>query len=524
MAENAGGGEKFTEKQIQWLVLSSLLICFLVLGIRAASLRSLWFDEIATFNVATRPSMRALFRALPYDGNPPLYFLLARAFLALPIKTELALRLPSVISWVCGSILAYRFVRRTATHSFALIAMCLFLGATMEGTAALDARPYALLLCSTALAICAWQMAAFGSARRFGHLLLAVSTNVAVLSHQYGVIYVSGAVAVGECIRMLRDRRFHLSVLAAMLLGWFPLAFTVPSTLRAQAPILAAIRLCPVYRHHPSLDHLLIYERTLPTFVDLIFILCAVIVVILRRNRKDGTQLHTGRPGLEDIGVSAFLALLLPIMLIVTKLGTGYFVERYAVGSALGVALLVPLLLACLANSRAVRPVTEFIILYSITIGILTFVFIRPHTSPELGGLQSDPLFRSAPLKEQIVIGDPFSYVPTWWYSKATDRKRIHYLSDLKFALTQNDPVPENSLALEQPFGAPPIESYKAFTEAHEEFILFCASDWRPVWIKDRLLHEGWKLTLIGTENEMELFAVKAPKLAEAAGVHGVSN
>jgi len=504
--------ESRAKAKTEWITVSSVLLTFLILGIRAAFLRSLWFDELASYNLATQPTMQAFFRALPYDGNPPLYFLLARLFLATPLKTELALRLPSVLSWVFGSLLAYVFVRRATSRLLALLAMSLFLGSTMEGTAALDARPYALLLFATACAVCAWQMAAFGPNRRLGHLLLAAAAAAAIMSHQYGLIYVGVSVGVGESIRMLRARRLYFSVLAAMFIGFIPIAFTVPATLRVQAPLLTAIRLCPVFQNHPRFAHLSIYERTLPTFVGLIFALCLIAAMLFGRKQMEVRPV-VARTRLEDLGVSVSLALLIPIMLIVTKLGTGYFVERYAVGAALGVAILTPILLSFLPNSAIAEYVPRFLILYSLAIGLLTFVMTRPYLSRTLEGVQSDPLFRSAPVAEQIVIGDPFTYVPTWWYSSAEDRKRIHYLSDLRFALMQRDPVPENSLALEQPFGAPPMDRYQDFVETHGEFVLFCAGDWRPNWIKQRLLDEGWILTPIGSEEERELYLVKRREL-----------
>ncbi|MGA2051020.1 MAG: hypothetical protein ABSG96_25280, partial [Terracidiphilus sp.] len=51
---------------------------FVAVEIRAVALRSLWYDELSTLLVSSAPTIRALFRAAPADGNPPLYFLLAR--------------------------------------------------------------------------------------------------------------------------------------------------------------------------------------------------------------------------------------------------------------------------------------------------------------------------------------------------------------------------------------------------------------------------------------------------------------
>jgi len=50
----------------------------------------------------------------------------------------------------------------------------------------------------------------------------------------------------------------------------------------------------------------------------------------------------------EDLAVGVALVLILPIMLVLTGLGTGYFWERYGIGSALGVALVCGLLFSWL--------------------------------------------------------------------------------------------------------------------------------------------------------------------------------
>ena len=76
--------------------IACIVAAFLFAEIHNARLRPFWFDVLATLFVASQPTLGAMFRAMPSDGNPPLYFLLARLCLHLPVNTELALRLPSV--------------------------------------------------------------------------------------------------------------------------------------------------------------------------------------------------------------------------------------------------------------------------------------------------------------------------------------------------------------------------------------------------------------------------------------------
>jgi len=493
------------------LIVGITSLAFFTLAVRAAISRSLYFDEIASFTVATRPSLPEFFRALPYDGNPPIFFLLARVCLSLPLPKELALRLPSILGWLLAGLLSYAFVRRNTSGLFATAAMSLYFGGTLVGTAALEGRPYALLIFFTASAMCAWQSATVGRHRYLAHLTLALATTGAILTHQYGVIYVAVPVFTGEIIRSWRARKTHFSVITATCTGWFALIFTVPAALKAQAPLLSSIKLCPGFHDRPRLENFAAYSQTMPVFAPFALISCLLVVVIFFRKARPSSETfpsHAPRP--EEVGATISLALLIPIMLFVTKIGTGYFVERYAVGAGLGMALCIPLLLSFWRHSAFIHFLCQGIIVYSLTMGCLAFLIARPHQSAALEGLANDPLFLTNLHQENIVIGDPLTFSPTWWYSSSSARERIHYLTDLHAAALRTDnPTAEFSLYLEQPYGAPTIDSYKDFLDSHGEFLLYLANDRLPSWIKERLLREGWTLSLIGSEGDRELYRVE---------------
>src|SRR5215472_39523 len=85
---------------------------YFVIAVYSALRRTFWFDELSTLFITSTPTLRTMFHAMPTDGNPPLYFLLARPLLYLPIKTELALRLPSAFAYLFTMFAIYWFVRR----------------------------------------------------------------------------------------------------------------------------------------------------------------------------------------------------------------------------------------------------------------------------------------------------------------------------------------------------------------------------------------------------------------------------
>jgi len=112
-----------------------------------------------------------------------------------------------------------------------------------------------------------------------------------------------------------------------------------------------------------------------------------------------------------------------------------------------------------------------------------------------------------------IVVASPFVYPTLWWYAPPELRERFHYLSDLAFAVRQIDPLPELTLAAEQPFIPSKIEAYRAFLAAHREFYLYCRingptqCDPGVTWIKDRLIADGYALTVVARETDLLMLA-----------------
>jgi hypothetical protein len=108
-------------------------------------------------------------------------------------------------------------------------------------------------------------------------------------------------------------------------------------------------------------------------------------------------------------------------MLLVTRFGTGYFWERYAIGSSMGVALISGLLTSHW-NER-LPDIEGFVptgIIYGLLMAFLGFWLFRP--SNEITGVQSDPLLLSAPARDPIVIADAVIFWPTCWYSDPSPR------------------------------------------------------------------------------------------------------
>ena len=474
------------------IILAAITAAYLAIALHSAYRRPFWFDELSTLFVASTPSLRAMFHAIPADGNPPLYFLLARFFLHLPIKLELALRFPAILAFLFAMLTIYVFVRRIADPVFASLAMALFLGAhTIQY--AVEARPYSLLLAFTGLTLCCWQsycrtgkgIALFG---------IWVGIVGAILSHQYGAIDATLPILVGEAVFSIRQRTIDMRPLLIIAAAVPALFLTIPPMLHGQRELLAAVRACPFAWTHPLLIDLAAYTQMLPPFFYPLVMLAALgwflKIAISRPVSPHGPRL--GCPA-EDLAVALTLSLITPLIIVVSRLETGFFQPGYAVGSAMGLAILITILLA---RWRIDSPLAWTASIYCIVVGLLV-LWYTPH--PEATLPWSDPVLYAGPASEPIVVASALEFSPAWWYSDGSLRPRLHCLKDLGYALHHSNPTAEYSLWLERDSTPMQLDDYYNFLATHQHFLLYCFGEPRIEWIKQRLINEGWHLTLLSS-------------------------
>lgn len=107
--------------------------------------RSLWFDEAYSFSIARQPLLEIPRLLLGYDTHPPLYYVFLHVWMALLGKSEVALRVPSVVAGVGVVVLTFLLARRLAGDRVGLLAAALIAFSPFQITAAQDARMYSLL-------------------------------------------------------------------------------------------------------------------------------------------------------------------------------------------------------------------------------------------------------------------------------------------------------------------------------------------------------------------------------------------
>jgi hypothetical protein len=493
------------------IVIVAVSAAFLLAEIPAAIRNPFWFDELSTLFITQRPTLADMFRAMPTDGNPPLYFLLARLCLHLPVSTELAMRLPSIAAFHAAALAAYLFIRRVASAPAALLTMCFLLGSAIGDRYAIEARGYSLLLFFTMALLCCWQAARRGQRRTFALAGITVCASCAVLTHQFGIIYALAPIFAAETVAWFRIRRIDTVALASAVLGSLIIGLTYPPMLRGQRMVLAAIAACPHFWARPQPSDIGWYADMFPTFVPLLALRVAVVSGLAYAVLPRRKPLPARKPSTltEEFAATYLLILFLPLMLLLTRLGTGYFVSRYAIGSALGLALACGLLASYMDfRSPRARKFLYLAGLYCITSGVLRFYFeSHPETPMDYG----NSLFATAPASEPIVIESALHFSPAWWYASPAMRPRLHYLSDLPFAQQQSDLVPEYSLYVERRYTPMQMDDYSSFLAEHREFLVYTVGQSGLEWLRPRLLKSGWTFRLVTKNNRGELYQATAP-------------
>jgi hypothetical protein len=477
---------------------------YFLLRIAQQARTPLWFDEIFTFYISRVPRLEQLLQAVPADGNPPLNYLLTRLSLALAGESELATRLPSILGFAVAMLATYLFIRRRCGAVAALFGLVILSTSAISGYADM-ARPYALVLGFTGLALLGWQRAT-----EPGHPRLLALAGMAV---GYGIFQVGLPLAVGEAVRLVKRRRSDLPLWVAGICGLSAVATTIPFALQTNRLMLAYTRTSSNFWAKPSLASLGDYlQMASPRLVLLFVALCLAMRFV-----KAAPVVATTRVPLpaHEVAAAAALALLLPAMMVVTWLAAGYYGSRYAIGTTMGVAILLGFASDRLGGrgGQGIAAAALCMVLFAVgTVGSRTAGYVYGLARPAKPGA----MLVFPPGDEPIVYCNAVQFLNSWQKSAPTLRLRLHYLADLPYALTQSDFLPELSLVVNQPVLPAKVDDYRTFPAAHPAFLLYCGSGTQLNWVRDRLVRAGWILRLLDRVGDYSVFSATTPSNTSA--------
>ncbi|MFC1711440.1 glycosyltransferase family 39 protein [Patescibacteria group bacterium] len=135
--------KNFIKRNFKTLILLAIFIGFLLRLI--AINQSLWLDEAISFNAASLSLKNYFAKFALKDFNPPFYYLVLHYWLKAFPKTELFLRLPSIIFGVLTGIFIYKIYNLVFSNKKqALLSLILLLTSPLHIYYSQEARVYAL--------------------------------------------------------------------------------------------------------------------------------------------------------------------------------------------------------------------------------------------------------------------------------------------------------------------------------------------------------------------------------------------
>jgi hypothetical protein len=294
----------------------------------------------------------------------------------------------------------------------------------------------------------------------------------------------------GEAARLAKRRRLDLPIYCAGAAGLAALLLFMPSA-SATGGAVQYLKQSATFWAKPRLRDMLSYGHMVCLWLPPFF--AAIWGLTYAKSR------HEARPSVpaHELAAAAGLALLVPVMIGVTWIATGYIVGRYAICAAMGTAMLIGF-----SAPLADRSVSALC-----TVALAAFL-LRPW--PTVGLLAPNRMVEASGT-ETIVEANALLYLPDWYYGSPGLRGRLHYLADLPFAVRQPDFLPELTLVALSRYTPPKPDDYRQFLSTHRRFLLYCNGSPNLKWVADRLRSEGWALKVVRSSGARKLYQVQAP-------------
>ena len=451
-----------------------------------------WMDEYLGLRTAEVGSIRGvwdLLKTAPLSVDPPLYHFLTMYCVRLFGRTEFVMRLPSVLAYTLMSFLLYRFVRKYADvyTGLAVVTLCLGCGTFFK---AHEARPYALMLAASAMALICWANSAEKQRNRNVTLLfLFVAVSTAVGVHWLGFIVLI-PLALGEAVRSWETREIDAAVWLTLTLG--------AATVLAYLPLLRA---AAEYRAMPWKDAELgdVYTAYLfviePCVVPLIFVMVVLAVRWLSVDTS-GSSLRPSIP--KPISACIVLLALSPFAgFLVGKFVTHSFHARYALLCTIGLVIIVSLCIRYAAGEKAIWALLAVLILSGCTVVLRYSQFSALPRGGTESNLAGTTLFSSEPLLP-IVISDMDLFLRMDAHGPPAVRIRSVYLTDpTSIQILHHNTEFLYTKALRR-WSLLPITDLLPFLDTHRHFYVVGEMTGPRDWIVRWLLQHGADLRFRG--------------------------
>jgi 4-amino-4-deoxy-L-arabinose transferase-like glycosyltransferase len=514
------------------LALMLVSVIYFAVAVTLARIKTPWNDELFTVYIARRPTLRDVWDALLTGAEqlPILFYVITRGSVALLGRTHLGIRSPEIFGFWLMSIGVYVFVRRVSSSAWALVAM-VFPLVTGAFYYAYEARPYALVMGFSSLALLFWQTTIRDRRRRMAAVGLGASLAAALACHYYAVLAFV-PLLTAEAVRCWRRRRVDMTVAAAFLLGLAPIPLMLP-LIRAAKTYATTFWAVPhwqdMYLYYQSMvcaaHQRWCHARELqdpsssPDVASAAFTLDLLLAalpvflafVLIPKERKKTASDPAGRLSLPEWVATTGFALTPVLAVILAKTVTHAYADRYAMIAMIGLAPLLTLGMARASRNRpAVAPVA---LLIALGVFLAGSAFDARRLSRALKGYNFILSFlREESAGMPVVVTEPHIFFEL----SAIQENRpapvpIRYLFDRNLALayTGTDTV-ELGLIAFRGWAPLTMERFDAFA-AHPQPVMLYGNPTAFSWVSRELKRRNWSIRPYASKFNVNLFLAEPP-------------
>ncbi len=470
-----------------WFILGGLTALYCVLAWLDIG-RHLWFDELLTYYIARAPTLGRLFYLVKrWDLNPPVLHLLAHAALRLSGGSVIAIRIPSAIEFYLASVLLFFFGIRKLGLAFAALPVLLLWYSPMFRYAT-EARPYALLCFWFCALLLLWDVAVSNNRTRITLAGVAIASLGLVTSHVLAPLSLLAFLAA-EILRFTKRRKPDYPLWTALLLPLVLVVFYLPfyDSFRAITDYPFAFQASPgkvasFYWH---------------TLEDVFWCWSVSVVAALFAARGRWTWKF---PAWWRGQWPLFIGLgLVPVLLDFAMMRDhAPFWGRYCISSVVALYFLCALFLA-MGFERVPRAgyaaiTAAFALALALRV-IVPWHHLLVHPVPATAAA-----FEHIKPNLPIVAASGLTFVEMGQYESPALASRLFYLRDRTSAIQfAHATIFEDISDFQQAFklsGA--VESYRQFTQAHPDFLVFGTFDYPEDWLLRKLASDGAAINLVG--------------------------
>jgi Dolichyl-phosphate-mannose-protein mannosyltransferase len=500
--------------------------------------RHLDHDELFTSYIAQSPSISQLLTLTrTIDLHPPLSYLLVRLSYAVFGVSSWSCRLPFFLAFLATGAILHFFVCRLVSPIYGLIAL-LTLWSSYYALLAIEARPYALVLCFTSLLLVSWYHIVTAEERpvtRWRYVALIVAGFALLLSHVLGALAYAaflGAELIRLWIRRKPDWRLWgaLTVPLISTLSYLPLIRIQSGLLFSEYSQASPRRLAICY-----------WEHFRYSITPLALILVLAVTWTLFSQYQKRLRFISSRAAVASLVSLFFFLFLVPLEIYLMFSRTGApFYERYGVVASIPCALVPALFLAWRTGGNRWAGASVAFVLAALLIlntsgkawllenladiakpqvatKLLYLVALPPVAPPALKPPPVPPsledsanrspnisLLDSVDPQLPFVAGSGPTFLELDRYEDAAFTRRLYLLTNSVAAATiVHSTLFDHYELLKAVFPIRgQVQNYCMFVRRYPQFIVLGGYNYPDTWLLKKLEMDGARLSIVGRYND----------------------